>query len=190
MRSTREECTDTTMPHIAVSSELPGIRGLLAFKPALGQKFLEFTEQLMRGPSALAQGERELIATYVSFGNECHFCTSSHAAATLHSLPNGGALVTAVCADVHTAPLSDLMYSLLIIADKVRVGGKEVTSEDVAAARRAGATDEHVHDTVLIAAAFCLANRYVDGLNAITPTDHDQYDATGKRLAAGGYLDL
>jgi len=63
-----------------------------------------------------------------------------------------------------------------------------VTSETVKNARAAGASDEDIHDTVLIAAAFCMLNRYVDGLGAITPSDDAAYDAMGIQMAAHGYL--
>jgi uncharacterized peroxidase-related enzyme len=179
------------MPHISVPGDRPGIVGLLATKPALGRKFNEFAEELMRGPSPLSQGERELIAAFVSSGNECRFCTNSHTAAARHALPDAdGSLVAAVCTDVSTAPVSERMRALLAIADKVRVGGGQVTEADIAKARAAGADDEQLHDTVLIAAAFCLANRYVDGLAAITPDSPELYDAAGKRLVTEGYLSL
>ncbi len=176
------------MPHITLPPNLPGIAGPLAFKPALGEKFNAFTEELMRGPSPLTQGERELIASYVSAGNECYFCTNSHAAAARHALPDDGSTFAAVCTNVETAPVSELLRALLVIADKVRTSGKDVTAEDVARARAAGADDEALHDTVLIAAAFCMANRYVEGLDTVAPHDDAMYDQAGKRLANEGYL--
>ena len=178
------------MPHIELSPELPGITGALAFKPALGAKFSAFTEELMRGPSVLSQGERELIAAYVSSGNECYFCTNSHASAAKHALGDDGATFTAVCANLDSAPINDRLRALLVIANKVRQGGREVTEADVARAREAGADDEALHDTVLIAAAFCMANRYVDGLDTFAPRDKDLYDQVGKRLATEGYLNM
>jgi hypothetical protein len=50
-----------------------------------------------------------------------------------------------------------------------------------------GATDLEIHDTVLIAAAFCMYNRYVDGLATSAPRDPEFYIATGARLAEEGY---
>jgi hypothetical protein len=78
---------------------------------------------------------------------------------------------------------------LLAIAEKVRVDGRQVTAEDVARARRCGATDVDIHDAVLIAAAFCMFNRYVDGLATWAPSDPDVYRQHGARLAMSGYLD-
>ena len=179
------------MPHISVPSGLPGIVGLLATKPSVGEAFLRFAEELMRGPSSLTQGERELIAAAVSSGNECDFCARSHAAAARHALPDAdGTLVAAVRRDVRTAPVDERMRALLLIADKVRISGNGVTQEDVDRARAEGADDDALHDTVLVAAAFCLANRYVDGLAAITPDDERTYDEAGQRLATDGYLSI
>lgn len=178
------------MPHIPLSPDMPGITGALAFKPALGAKFSAFTQELMRGPSPLSEGERELIAAYVSAGNGCYFCTNTHACAAKHTLGDDGTTFTAVCANLDSAPVSDRLRALLIIADKVRQGGREVTEEDIARARAAGADDEQLHDTVLIAAAFCMANRYVDGLATVAPRDPAMYDQVGKRLATEGYLNM
>jgi uncharacterized peroxidase-related enzyme len=129
-----------------------------------------------------------LIAAYVSSGNDCYFCANSHSAAARHALGDEDGLVATVCTNIDAAPLSDRMRALLAIANKVRVSGKNVAEDDIAAARAAGANDEDLHDTVLIAAGFCLANRYVDGLDAVTPTDDALYDAAGKFLFTDGYL--
>jgi|HubBroStandDraft_6_1064221.scaffolds.fasta_scaffold147504_2 hypothetical protein len=68
------------------------------------------------------------------------------------------------------------------------MGGKQVTSEDILRARQQGATDKEIHDTVLIAAAFCMYDRYVDGLATWAPTDADLYRENGRRLADEGYV--
>ena len=66
--------------------------------------------------------------------------------------------------------------------------GKEVKPEDIAAARELGADDREIHDTVLIAAAFSMYNRYVDGLATFTPNDDTLYEEMGKRMAKGYLL--
>jgi uncharacterized peroxidase-related enzyme len=129
-----------------------------------------------------------MIATYVSSGNDCHFCRDSHRAAAAHHLEGDYALVDAVKLNPQTAPISGKLKALLNIADKVRQGGKQVAVADVERARGEGATDREIHDAVLIAAAFCMFNRYVDGLAAWTPTDVDAYDAMGRRMAKEGYV--
>lgn len=143
---------------------------------------------LLCGPSTLTRGEREMIATFVSAGNECAFCCASHRAVAAQHLGGDYALVDAVKRDPAAAPISPKLKALLAIADRVRVDGKDVSDEDIAAARRAGATDLEIHDTVLISAAFCMFNRYVDGLAAWTPDDSHAYEEMGRRIVHEGYV--
>ncbi|MER7707790.1 carboxymuconolactone decarboxylase [Kitasatospora sp. NPDC097605] len=177
------------MPHIDVPHQRPGIRGLMATKPSSGRALGQLAEQLLRGESPLTVGERELIAAYVSSRNETRYCTGSHSAAAAHTLSGGDyTVVDAVKRDLATAPVSEKLRALLELAGHVQISGLAVTEEHIAAARAAGADDEAVHDTVLIAAAFCMYNRYVDGLAAITPDDPAVYDEIGENLASKGYL--
>jgi len=148
----------------------------------------ELVEVLLRGPSTLTRGERELIAAYVSSLNDCRYCSLSHSAYAAAQLPGGTPLVQQVCADVQGAPVSAKLKALLAIASAVKESGLKVTSEHVATARAAGATDMEIHDSVLIAAAFCMFNRYVDGLATIAPEDPDQYAARAGRIVENGYL--
>jgi uncharacterized peroxidase-related enzyme len=144
--------------------EHPGIRGLLKYRPETAKPLSELAEVLLRGPHSLAAGERELIAAYVSSLNQCTFCANSHAAFAAVQLDGGLPLVDQVRADLDAADISDKLRALLRIAGAVQQGGQRVTPELVQAARDAGASDVEIHDTVLIAAAFCMYNRYVDGL--------------------------
>jgi uncharacterized peroxidase-related enzyme len=176
------------VPHIQLPEGLPGIVSGFAFRPETAKPMRELAEILLRGPSSLSSGEREIIATLVSHRNDCYFCQTSHRAAAAHHLGGNYELVDAVRADYLNAPVSPKLKALLTIAGAVQKGGKSVTSEDVARARTEGATDLEIHDTVLIAVAFCMFNRYVDGLATFTPTDERLYDAMGARMAAEGYL--
>ncbi len=185
------------MPHIALNSDEPGIRGLLRFRPETGRPLSDLAEVLLRGPSALTRGERELIAAYVSALNDCRYCTSAHSACAAAQLPGGMALVQQVRADAGHALVSAKLKALLEIASAVQQSGLSVSAEDVAAARAAGATDVEIHDTVLIAAAtvliaaaFCMFNRYVDGLATVAPQDPAVYAAGAQRLVMDGYLAL
>lgn len=173
-----------SMPYIPVEEHLPGITGLLEYRRDSAQPIRNLTHVLMRGPSTLTEGERELIATVVSHNNECRFCTSAHAAVTDLLL---GESNTAQCvkADIETAPVSEKMKALLTIAKLVQQSGKKVTDEVVARAKKAGATDLEIHDTVLIAALFCLYNRYVDGLATVAPTDPNFYKGLAERIKNG-----
>jgi len=129
-----------------------------------------------------------LIAAYVSYRNDCMFCMSSHAAAARCLYGDEKDTVDDVLQDMQQSNVSDKMKALLNIAGKVQILGKEVTPEDIAAARASGADDREIHDTVLIAASFSMFNRYVDGLASFTPTDPAIYEEMGKRMAKGYVL--
>ena len=176
------------MPHIELHEGLPGIVSAFAFRPETAKPMRALAEILLRGPSALTPGEREMIATFVSTRNDCFFCQMSHRAAAAHHLGGDYGLVDAVRFDYPSAQVSPKLKALLNIAGKVQRGGKSVTSEDVARARAEGATDLEIHDTVLVAAAFCMYNRYVDGLATFTPRDEKLYDEMGARMANEGYV--
>jgi uncharacterized peroxidase-related enzyme len=178
------------MPHIPLDPAEAGIASLFAFSPATARPMSELAEVLLRGPSSLTRGERELIAAYVSSLNGCHYCASSHSAFAAAQLPEGMALVQQVRADLQAAPVSDKVKALLAIAAAVQEGGLKVTHEHVAAAKAAGATDTEIHDSVLIAAAFCMYNRYVDGLATIAPDDPDFYAAGAPAIVQHGYVPL
>ena len=177
------------MPFIKLDDHLPGITGLLEYSKASAQPIRELTQLLLRGPSTLSQTDRELIATVVSHGNECTFCTTAHAAAA-DLLAGETETSRKVKENIDTAPVSEKMNSLLKIALMTREGGKSVTEAAIATAKNAGASDIEIHDTVLIAALFCLYNRYVDGLNTALPADSNYYNVLADRLVNHGYTRL
>ena len=143
---------------------------------------------MLTGPNTLTPGERELIATYVSSLNDCYYCQTIHGAIAAAHLNGDEDLVRRVKADFQHADISDKLKALLVIAAKVQRGGKNVTAADVEHARNIGATDMEIHDTVLIAAAFCMYNRYVDGLATTQPRDEALYRERGKTVAREGYV--
>jgi uncharacterized peroxidase-related enzyme len=176
------------MPHIALPEGLPGIRGAMAFRPETAKPLNQLVEILLFEPNSLAPGERELIATYVSHLNDCHFCQSIHGAIASAHLGGDEELVRRVKADFQHANISNKLKALLVIASQVQRGGKNVTADAVEHARSHGATDLEIHDTVLIAAAFCMYNRYVDGLGTTQPHDEAMYRERGKMVAHEGYV--
>jgi uncharacterized peroxidase-related enzyme len=176
------------MPHIDLPEGLPGITSGFAFRPETAKPMRELAHVLLHGPSTLTGGERELIATYVSSENDCYFCQTSHGAAAAAHLGKDAALVDQVKRDFLKSPISDKLKALLVIAGQVQQGGKKVTPESVEKARQQGATDLEIHDTVLIAAAFCMYNRYVDGLATWQPQDPAMYASMGEHLAKHGYI--
>jgi len=178
------------MSHIALPEGLPGIRAAMAFRPETAKPLNELVEILLCGPHTLTPGERELIATYVSSLNDCYYCQTIHGAIAAAHLNGDEDLVKRVKADFQHADISEKMKTLLVIAAKVQRSGKSVTAEDIAHARNAGATDLEIHDTVLISAAFCMFNRYVDGLATPQPRDEAFYRERGKLVAREGYVSV
>jgi uncharacterized peroxidase-related enzyme len=176
------------MPHISLPEGLPGISSGFAFRPETAKPMRELAHLLLHGPNTLSPGERELIATYVSSQNDCYFCQTSHGAAAAAHLAKDSGLVDQIKRNFQEAPISNKLKALLTIAGQVQQGGKYVTTEAVDAARKLGATDLEIHDTVLIAAAFCMYNRYVDGLATWQPQDPAMYASMGEHLATHGYL--
>ena len=176
------------MPHIQLPEGLQGIRGPMAFRPETAKPLNELAEVLLHAPNSLTPGERELIATYVSSLNDCYFCQTVHGAIASAHLNDDEDLVRRVKADFKHADISEKLKALLVVAGKVQKGGKHVTANDVEEARRAGASDVEIHDAVLIAAAFCMYNRYVDGLATVQPTDPAFYRERGVRVARDGYV--
>jgi uncharacterized peroxidase-related enzyme len=173
--------------HITVPDGLVGITSLLEYRLDTGAPIRALTQTLLRGPSTLTFAERELIATVVSHRNACRYCATAHTAA-VELLLGEADTVHAAKHDLDVAPVSAKLKALLRIAAKVQQSGRAVTEENVAAARAAGATDVEIHDTVLIAALFCLYNRYVDGLAAVTPEDPAYYRTLADRIVRRGYL--
>ncbi|HRH47613.1 MAG TPA: peroxidase-related enzyme [Panacibacter sp.] len=174
------------MPYIPLEDHLPGITGLLEYSKETAAPIRELTQVLLRGPSTLTEGERELIATVVSHRNQCKFCVTAHTAAA-DVLLGEHETSAKVKEDISTAPVSDKMKALLTIAAQVQQSGKAVTTESIQKAKDVGATDIEIHDTVLIAALFCLYNRYVDGLATVTPSQPEFYQGLGQRLKDHGY---
>lgn len=175
------------MAHINLPEGLPGIRGPMAFRPETSKPLNEFAEVLLRGDNSLTRGERELIATHVSYLNDCFFCQNAHGGLAQHYLECDLHKMDAMKMDPGAAPISEKMKALLTIAASVQKGGKNVTTEQVERAKSLGATDIEIHDTVLIAAAFCMFNRYVDGLGTWAPQDRMFYVNRAKARAEEGY---
>jgi uncharacterized peroxidase-related enzyme len=178
------------MPHIALPPEHIGIRAGFAFRPDTAKPMNELAEILLAGPNSLSKGERELIAAYVSSCNCTHFCASIHGMIAAAHLGGDEAVVRQVKTDFMRADISPRLKALLVIAGKVQQDGKLVTAEDVDTARTLGATDMEIHDTVLIAAAFCMYNRYVDGLGMVQPDDEALYRERGREVARKGYVKM
>lgn len=175
------------MAYIDLKNENPGIVGLFNFNPKTAKPLCELAEMVLRGPSPLTSGEREIIASYVSHQNNCHFCHTSHGASAAHHFDGDLSLIDEIKKDFPNTDISPKLRALLDLAKIVQVSGSNVQQKDVDAAKQAGASDQEIHDTVLIAAAFCMYNRYVDGLGTWAPEENEDYDEMGKMMAHEGY---
>lgn len=174
------------MPFIPLEEHLPGITGLLEYRQDSGAPIRELTQVLMRGPSTLSEAEREMIATIVSSENQCKFCTQAHAAVA-NLLIGDCETVESMLTDLENTQIPEKTKALLVIAKQVQKGGKHVGTEHIEAAKNAGATDLEIHDTVLIAALFCLYNRYVDGMATLLPSESSYFDTLAQKLVTFGY---
>jgi uncharacterized peroxidase-related enzyme len=159
----------------------------MAFRPETAKPLMDLAEVLLRGDSPLERGERELIAAHVSSLNSCNFCQQAHSAFAALQLDGGSPLVEAVTTDSATAAISPKLRALLALAAAARNGGRAVSKADIDRARAEGATDVEIHDTVLIAAVFCMFNRYVDGLGTLAPTEPSEYLGMAHLVVEHGY---
>ncbi len=178
------------MAHIDLGNDLPGIRGPMAFRPETARPLNELAEILLRSNNTLPPGERELIGAYVSYLNDCFFCQNVHGALAAHYMQCGMSFIDEIKKDFQASSISPKLKALLAIAASVQKGGKYVTAEQIDKAKDTGATDMEIHDTVLIAASFCMFNRYVDGLATWAPADRDIYVQRARMRAEEGYIDF
>jgi uncharacterized peroxidase-related enzyme len=176
------------MAHIRVNPDSVGIRSLFEFRPESAAPLLQLAETLLRSENSLTRVERELIASYVSHLNECNFCELSHSCFAGLELDENWDLVDATLENPESAPISDKLKALLQLASLVRISGKAVTAKAIERAKLAGASEVEIHDTVLIAAAFCMFNRYVDGLGASSPASRGDYIQAAREIVTRGYL--
>jgi uncharacterized peroxidase-related enzyme len=116
------------------------------------------SDVLLRGLNTLAPAERELIAIHVSAANHCVYCVTIHSAIATHHLGGDDQIVELVKQNFRKAPIPEKLKALLSIADKVKGDGKDLTDSDILRARRKGATDLEIHDTLLIASMFCMCS--------------------------------
>ncbi|WP_367318503.1 carboxymuconolactone decarboxylase family protein [Streptomyces sp. HUAS ZL42] len=176
------------MPHIAIDNDEPGIRGLMTQRPDTAAPLSQLAETLLRSPMSLPRGERELIAAYASHLNSTPFCSGSHGAFAAAQLDAGHTVVDAVLANPDTAPIAPRLRALLLIAAEVCGPVRSLSADTVAAARATGADDAQIHDTVLIAAAFCMYNRYVTCLDTELPDRPGYFEEAAKWIVTQGYV--
>ena len=184
------------MPIVGGLPDVPGIVVAMRLSPELGVHLRGLADALLVNEfagSTLSRAERELLATAVSAGNDCFYCMDSHGAfagalfekAKVHNFE----VVIDSIKSGRSDGVSPKMAALLHIARAVQRHARSVTQADITAALAAGATDADTQLAVLIASAFCMYNRMVDGLRAKTPPSPEAYRARAKEIAEHGYSD-
>lgn len=172
------------MPHISLDTRFPGIVSLFMYDKGMAKTLSAMAEELMRRPSPLSVGERELIAAYTSKINDCQFCYRSHASCAAELL--GDYVVDMAIHEGYVEGLTDRLRYLCYLAGMVTLLERHKIAEVVAKLKEMNVSDQEIHDTVAIAAFFNMCNRYVDGL--ATTFEPGEEIQGGKSLAKYGYL--
>jgi uncharacterized peroxidase-related enzyme len=183
-------------PIVGGLPDVPGILTAIRLTPGLGVHLRGLADELLVNDfpdSTLERGQREMLATAVSAANDCFYCMDSHGAFATAVLERGGSADLAQLVDVvkvgSSEGFDDKMQALLHISRVVRHQPRDLTAEDIAAARTAGASDGDVQLAVLIAAAFSMYNRMVEGFRARTPPTAEAYRTRASEIAEHGYSD-
>lgn len=174
------------MSYINLLNDQPGIIALMEQYPETAKHLNALAESLLSiETETFSKAQRELIASYVSFLNNCIFCSESHAAVADYHAQNQG-MSRKVWQDIDSQ--DEALKSLMVIAKKIQEKSSDLSIEDFNKAKLHKFTDRDLHDLVLISSAFCMYNRYVDGLGTFTPPPGDKcYISIGERLALQGY---
>jgi uncharacterized peroxidase-related enzyme len=196
VRDDERKARSAETPIVGGLPDVPGIVAAMRLSPGLAVHLRGLADELLvkNMPGAtLTRSERELLATAVSAANDCFYCMDSHGAFASELLRRTNAAgIEAVVDGIqsgNSGGVGPKMVALLAIARVVQRNPRELTRVDVAFALAAGATDEDTQLTVLIASAFCMYNRMVDGLRAKTPANTDAYRARAAEIAEHGYSD-
>ena len=183
-------------PIVGGLPDVPGIIAAIRLTPGLGLHLRGLADELLVHdfPGAtLVRAQREMLATAVSAANDCFYCMDSHGAFATALLERDAATELLPLVDEIKLGSSEgfdpKMRALLHIARTVRGEPRDLTAADVGAAHAAGASDADVQLAVLIAAAFSMYNRMVEGFRARTPPSAEAYRARAAEIAEHGYSD-
>jgi uncharacterized peroxidase-related enzyme len=181
-------------PIVGGLPDAPGILTALNLTPELGIHLRGLADELLVNDFAgatISRAEREMLATATSAANDCFYCMDSHGAFATALLERDGETERVPVIDAiktgSSEGLGEKMGALLHIARTVQRDPFELTADDVAAAHAAGASDQDVQLAVLIASAFSMYNRLVEGFRAMTPPVTDVYAEVAARIAEHGY---
>lgn len=182
-------------PILSDLADIPGIGLAMSLAPGLEGALRTLADVLLVNDfpgASLTRPEREMIATAVSALNDCFFCMDSHGAFAASLLRRQGATdAEALVEGLKSGSLQRLsakMQGLLAIARAVARDARALTHDDTAPAMAAGATSGDVQLAVLIASAFSMYNRMVEGLRAPTAADASAYAERADQIADLGYV--
>ncbi len=181
-------------PIVGGLPDAPGILAAIRLTPGLGVHLRGLADELLVNdfPGAtISRPEREMLAAATSAANDCFYCMDSHGAFATALLERDDATELVPLVDElklgSSEGFGDKMRALLQISRTVRRDPLDLTAADVEAALATGATDADVQLAVLIAAAFSMYNRMVDGFRARTPPTAEAYRERAGEIAANGY---
>lgn len=155
--------------------------------PDTNAHLIRFHEVLLRGPSPFTEGEREVIASYVSGLNHCRYCRGVHTA-TAELLGESRAAIDGSIDDIDAAPVADKMKPVLRYARKLTLQPSSLTRTDAQAIFDAGWDETALYHTVAVMALFNFMNRLVEGMGIELEPAYVR--PASERLAKGGYLPL
>jgi uncharacterized peroxidase-related enzyme len=151
----------------------------------LFEKLRPYGQQLMRGPSPLTPGERELIAAFVSGVNSCRFCHGTHSrVAQAFGVPDD--VIKGLLDDIELAPVPQRMKPILRYARKLTETPSRMTQADAAAIYDAGWSEQALVHAIAVCAYFNNMNRLVEGAGIVGTAE--DYSSGAKRLVAEGYM--
>jgi uncharacterized peroxidase-related enzyme len=175
------------MPFLPSLPDDAGVLDVMRAFPESAGPLVDYHEVVLRGPSALSVGERELIAAYVSGLNACGYCQGVHnAVAETYGIEPG--VLAALLADLPTAPVREELKPLFGYVRKLTETPSRMTSADADAVFAAGWDERTLFDAVSVCALFNFMNRYVEGLG-VRARDEDYYAVAARRLTGGDYVD-
>lgn len=172
------------MPFLASVPDNARPSTILKQYPDSGALIMDFTEQILRGPSSLTPAQRELIAAYTSGINTCRFCCQTHSA-TAEALGVEKGLIDSLVADIETAPVEEEMKPILRYVKKLTETPARMTQADADAIFAAGWDEDAFYHVVSICGLFNYYNRLIEGYGIKSAPDYR--DLIGQRLAEEGY---
>lgn len=174
------------MPFFESFAKESEIGDVYRFEPRIWKHFTEFSRELMRGPSPLSPGERELIAGFVSGLNACEFCHGAHtAAAVAFGFPED--LMPVLLNDIDSAPMDERLKPILKYAKKLTLTPAKMIQADADAVFAAGWDELALHHAVAVVARYNLVNRLIHGHGI--EANPDTFRSRGAHIAGKNHSD-